>query len=121
MRDLRIRCDPSDRIGRPRATAGFRACTNERSSLAPVSVPMFLAGRSATLTFTPGPDAGAPLTGTVAGLTNGTPYTVRVRATNRVGPGSAANVAVTPVTLIQAKYAALGGPTSFLGASVGPE
>src|SRR5664280_16752 len=44
MRDLRIRCDPSDRIGRPRATAGFRACTNERSSLAPVSVPMFLTG-----------------------------------------------------------------------------
>src|SRR5664280_468377 len=44
MRDLRIRCDPSDRTGRPRATAGFRACTNERSSLAPVSVPMFLTG-----------------------------------------------------------------------------
>ena len=35
---------PSDRTGRPRATAGFRACTNKRSSLAPVSVPMFLTG-----------------------------------------------------------------------------
>src|SRR5664280_2262666 len=48
MRDLRIRCDPSDRTGRPRATAGFRACTNERSSLVPVSVPMFLTGHCGT-------------------------------------------------------------------------
>ena len=76
---------------------------------------------------TTGPDADGALTGTVAGLTNGTAYTVAVRAVNIVGAGApSASTTVTPapavvLTPIQAKYAALGGPTSFLGASVGPE
>jgi uncharacterized protein with LGFP repeats len=107
---------------------------------------------SATLSFTPGPDGGAPITGyevstdnggtwatlttspgsggtqtgTVTGLTNGTAYTVRVRADNNVGGGApSASTTVTPapvpLTPIQVKYASLGGPTSILGATVGPE
>src|SRR5450759_647440 len=44
MRGLRIRCDPSDRTRRPPGCVRLPACTIARSSLAPVSVPMFLTG-----------------------------------------------------------------------------
>src|SRR5450759_4016110 len=46
MRGLRIRCDPSDRTRRPPGCVRLPACTIARSSLAPVSVPMFLTGRA---------------------------------------------------------------------------
>ena len=45
MRGLRIRCDSSDRTRRPPGCVRLPACTIARSSLAPVSVPMFLTGR----------------------------------------------------------------------------
>src|SRR5664280_711547 len=46
MRGLRIRCDSSDRTRRPPGCVRLPACTIARSSLAPVSVPMFLTGQA---------------------------------------------------------------------------
>lgn len=68
--------------------------------VAPVQKPGQLPITTYTVTSSPGglTGTGASSPITVAGLTNGTPYTFTVRATNSVGQGaaSAASAAVTP-------------------------
>src|SRR5664280_2146458 len=59
MRGLRIRCDSSDRTRRPPGCVRLPACTIARSSLAPVSVPMFLTGLFPVTTGSVGPCASA--------------------------------------------------------------
>ncbi|GAA3259661.1 hypothetical protein GCM10010532_111120 [Dactylosporangium siamense] len=96
---------------------------NPTAPAAPTSLVVTPANGSATVTFQPPTDdGGSPLldyqwsldgtswntlsttpatggarTGTVTGLTNATPYTVRVRATNAIGQSTPVSGAVTPV------------------------
>jgi uncharacterized protein with LGFP repeats len=134
--------------GAPSAAASVTPAT---LPAAPTGLSATPGNASATLSFTPGSDGGSPVTGyqvstdggttwttlattasgstetgTITGLTNGTPYPVKVRAVNSVGTGAATpDTTVTPVavalTPIQVKYNSMGGPDSFLGSTVGPE
>ncbi len=74
-------------------------------------------GTWTTLPTTAGPSGS--LRASVPGLANGTTYTVSVRGVG-AGEGPVATATVRPDP-ISPKYAALGGPSSVLGAAVGPE
>ncbi|MFG1605008.1 fibronectin type III domain-containing protein [Actinoplanes sp. NPDC049265] len=100
----------------PGAASSSVPATPARVPGAPTGLTATPGDNQAVLAFTaPGDDGGAPVTGyqvsvddgatwaalpadrTVTGLTNGTTYTVRVRALNRVGAGPAGdNTSVTP-------------------------
>ena len=81
---------PSGVPGEGRATVAWAAASGNGSPVTGYSVTSSPGGQTCTTT--------GALSCTVEGLSNGTPYTFRVRATNAVGDGaqSAASVAVTP-------------------------
>jgi hypothetical protein len=96
----------------PGAPTGVVATPAEGSALVSWSAPASNGGRAITgYTATSSPlgntcTTAGVLSCTVLGLTNGTPYTFTVKATNPIGtgPASAASSSVTPIKLTGATY-----------------
>jgi hypothetical protein len=95
---------PADVATHPSAPSGVSAVPGNASALVSWTAPASTGGSPITgytATSSPGTQTcttSGALSCTVSGLTNGTPYTFTVTATNAVGPGpaSAASLAVTP-------------------------
>ncbi|AGZ42862.1 fibronectin type III domain-containing protein [Actinoplanes friuliensis] len=110
-----VRIRARNATGAGPASPGY-VTTPATTPAAPTALSATRGPGSATLTFTPGATGGTPVTsyetsidggatwqtlqagGIVTGLTNGTAYTIAVRARNAVGAGAIATVTVTPAT-----------------------
>jgi hypothetical protein len=101
--------------GNTQATVGWTAPSNGGSAITGYTVTSSPGGLTANV--------GATTSATVTGLTNGTPYTFTVTATNAIGtgPASAASSPVTPVSGIATSNSAEGGTagTSVTAANSG--
>ncbi|AGL16845.1 fibronectin type III domain-containing protein [Actinoplanes sp. N902-109] len=117
---IRVRARNGAGAGAPSASTTVTPAAGETPPAVPAAPAQLSAvpgAASATLTVTPGADGGSPVTayefsvdgGTtwqplpadnvIHGLTNGTSYTISVRAVNAVGAGPARTTAVTPRTV----------------------
>ncbi|WP_189168389.1 beta strand repeat-containing protein [Pilimelia anulata] len=110
-------------VAAPAAPTGLSAVRGDQSAALTFSPPSDTGGTPITdyevstdngstwATLSTSAGAGGTRVGTVSGLTNGTPYTVRVRAVNAVGPGAASgSTSVTPATTPSAPSGLSGNP-----------